>query len=82
LFWMPIGYNLFEELSKKELCGSFDYAGIDNFNIPYGGRLGRKHTTIDCSSFLYGCMVYFGFKITHFTDFKTHFTESTFVMYF
>ena len=27
LFLMQIGYNLFEELTKKELCGCFEYVG-------------------------------------------------------
>jgi hypothetical protein len=42
LFLKSIGYNSFEGLTKKELCGCFDYAGTNNFNIPVWGEIRKK----------------------------------------
>ena len=42
LILMSIGYNLFEELTKKKLCGCFEYAGTNNFNIPVWGDMRKK----------------------------------------
>ena len=42
LFLMSIVYNSFDELRKKELCGCFDYAGINKFDISVWGKIRKK----------------------------------------
>ena len=42
LFLMLIGYNSFEELTKKDLCGCFDYGYTNNFNIHVCGEIRKK----------------------------------------